>query len=72
VAIGNIALDLFGQARTLLTYAGEVEGAGRDGRSQRFILPADGESVLDATLRVRPDAPYACKNAVCGTCRVIW
>jgi ring-1,2-phenylacetyl-CoA epoxidase subunit PaaE len=40
-----------------------------DGRSQRFILPADGESVLDATLRVRPDAPYACKNAVCGTCR---
>jgi ring-1,2-phenylacetyl-CoA epoxidase subunit PaaC len=30
VAIGNIALDLFGQARTLLTYAGAVEGAGRD------------------------------------------
>jgi ring-1,2-phenylacetyl-CoA epoxidase subunit PaaC len=29
VAIGNIALDLLGQARTLLTYAGEVEGAGR-------------------------------------------
>jgi ring-1,2-phenylacetyl-CoA epoxidase subunit PaaC len=30
VAIGNIALDLLGQARTLLAYAGEVEGAGRD------------------------------------------
>lgn len=30
VAIGNIALDLLGQARSLLTYAGEVEGAGRD------------------------------------------
>jgi ring-1,2-phenylacetyl-CoA epoxidase subunit PaaC len=29
VALGNIALDLLGQARTLLTYAGEVEGAGR-------------------------------------------
>ena len=28
VAIGNIALDLLGQARTLLTYAGAVEGAG--------------------------------------------
>jgi ring-1,2-phenylacetyl-CoA epoxidase subunit PaaE len=40
-----------------------------DGRSQRFILPADGESILDATLRIRPDAPYACKNGVCGTCR---
>jgi ring-1,2-phenylacetyl-CoA epoxidase subunit PaaC len=30
VALGNIALDLLGQARTLLTYAGELEGAGRD------------------------------------------
>jgi ring-1,2-phenylacetyl-CoA epoxidase subunit PaaC len=30
VALGNIALDLLGQARTLLTYAGEVENAGRD------------------------------------------
>jgi ring-1,2-phenylacetyl-CoA epoxidase subunit PaaC len=29
VALGNIALDLLGQARTLLTYAGEAEGAGR-------------------------------------------
>jgi ring-1,2-phenylacetyl-CoA epoxidase subunit PaaC len=30
VALGNIALDLLGQARTLLSYAGAVEGAGRD------------------------------------------
>ncbi|HYO34276.1 MAG TPA: 1,2-phenylacetyl-CoA epoxidase subunit PaaC [Nocardioidaceae bacterium] len=30
VALGNIALDLLGQARTLLTYAGHVEGAGRN------------------------------------------
>jgi ring-1,2-phenylacetyl-CoA epoxidase subunit PaaC len=29
VALGNIALDLLGQARALLTYAGEVEGRGR-------------------------------------------
>ena len=29
IALGNIALDLLGQARTLLTYAGELEGAGR-------------------------------------------
>jgi ring-1,2-phenylacetyl-CoA epoxidase subunit PaaC len=28
VALGNIALDLLGQARSLLTYAGEVEGGG--------------------------------------------
>ena len=29
IALGNIGLDLIGQARTLLTYAGEVEGRGR-------------------------------------------
>jgi ring-1,2-phenylacetyl-CoA epoxidase subunit PaaC len=29
VALGNIGLDLLGQARPLLTYAGQVEGAGR-------------------------------------------
>lgn len=29
MALSNIALDLIGQARLLLTYAGEVEGAGR-------------------------------------------
>lgn len=30
VALANIALDTLGQARLLLTYAGELEGAGRD------------------------------------------
>ena len=30
VALANIGLDQLGQARTLLAYAGEVEGAGRD------------------------------------------
>jgi ring-1,2-phenylacetyl-CoA epoxidase subunit PaaE len=29
----------------------------------------DGESLLDAVLRGRSDAPYACKGGVCGTCR---
>ena len=40
-----------------------------DGRSQTFVLPSDGASILDATLRYRADAPFACKNGVCGTCR---
>jgi ring-1,2-phenylacetyl-CoA epoxidase subunit PaaE len=40
-----------------------------DGRAQTFVLPEDGASILDATLRHRPDAPFACKNGVCGTCR---
>src|SRR4029079_1542397 len=29
IALTNIGLDLLGQARSLLTYAGELEGAGR-------------------------------------------
>lgn len=40
-----------------------------DGRSSSFSLGAGGEPVLDAALRVRGDAPYACKDGVCGTCR---
>jgi ring-1,2-phenylacetyl-CoA epoxidase subunit PaaE len=40
-----------------------------DGRSQTFVLPEDGASILDTTLRYRADAPFACKNGVCGTCR---
>jgi ring-1,2-phenylacetyl-CoA epoxidase subunit PaaE len=39
-----------------------------DGRSTTFPMPAEG-SVLDAVLAVRPDAPYACRGGVCGTCR---
>ena len=26
--------------------------------------------MLDAVLTVRPDAPFACRNGVCGTCRM--
>jgi ring-1,2-phenylacetyl-CoA epoxidase subunit PaaE len=40
-----------------------------DGRSTTFTLPFGAESVLDATLKQRPDAPFACKGGVCGTCR---
>jgi ring-1,2-phenylacetyl-CoA epoxidase subunit PaaE len=52
-----------------------VEGEGAkvtitlDGRRSSFTLPADGPAVLDAALRVRADAPFACKGGVCGTCR---
>jgi ring-1,2-phenylacetyl-CoA epoxidase subunit PaaC len=37
IALGNIALDLLGQARTLLTYAGELEGTGRDEDALAFL-----------------------------------
>jgi ring-1,2-phenylacetyl-CoA epoxidase subunit PaaE len=48
-------------------------GAGKltftlDGRTSEVDLgPAD--TLLDAVLRVRPDAPFACRGGVCGTCR---
>ena len=40
-----------------------------DGRATSLRLARDGEPILDAVLRARPDAPYACKGGVCGTCR---
>ena len=40
-----------------------------DGRTSTFTLTPGVESILDAALRVRGDAPYACKGGVCGTCR---
>ncbi len=40
-----------------------------NGRSSRLPVDGDTETVLDAVLRTRPDAPYACKGGVCGTCR---
>ncbi|HEY6379647.1 MAG TPA: 1,2-phenylacetyl-CoA epoxidase subunit PaaE [Candidatus Dormibacteraeota bacterium] len=40
-----------------------------DGRASTFALDPNGERILDAALRVRSDAPFACKGGVCGTCR---
>ncbi|MFH8404660.1 2Fe-2S iron-sulfur cluster-binding protein [Streptomyces sp. NPDC018019] len=39
-----------------------------DGRAGSWPV-LDGESLLEAVLRNRADAPYACKGGVCGTCR---
>jgi ring-1,2-phenylacetyl-CoA epoxidase subunit PaaE len=40
-----------------------------DGRTTRFEMPTRAETILDATLRARPDAPFACTGGVCGTSR---
>lgn len=39
-----------------------------DGRGGTWPVH-EGESLLETVLRNRPDAPYACKGGVCGTCR---
>ncbi|WP_328537785.1 2Fe-2S iron-sulfur cluster-binding protein [Streptomyces sp. NBC_00344] len=38
------------------------------GRSGNWPV-READSLLDTVLRARPDAPYACKGGVCGTCR---
>ena len=59
--------------RTPTQTAGETTGAEvtitLDGRRSSFTLAPEGPSVLEAALAVRPDAPFACKGGVCGTCR---
>lgn len=40
------------------------------GRTSTFEL-YEGDSVLDAVQRVRPDAPFSCRSGVCSTCQAI-
>ena len=40
-----------------------------DGRSFDFDLKMDGDSVLDAALKLGADLPFACKGGVCASCR---
>jgi ring-1,2-phenylacetyl-CoA epoxidase subunit PaaE len=49
--------------------AGSTVSIVLDGRTTRFAMPPDGRSILEAALEMRPDAPFACKGGVCGTCR---
>jgi len=57
VALGNIALDLLGQARTLLTYAGELEGAGRTEDDLAFLR--DEREFLNVHLVEQPNEDFA-------------
>jgi ring-1,2-phenylacetyl-CoA epoxidase subunit PaaE len=40
-----------------------------DGRTTVIEMPSRAETILAATLRARPDAPFSCTGGVCGTCR---
>jgi ring-1,2-phenylacetyl-CoA epoxidase subunit PaaE len=60
-AAGAAAQEDAGAAQTAVT-------AVLDGRTTGLGV-SPNERILDALLRVRRDAPYACKGGVCGTCR---
>lgn len=62
-----------GQAQRLVVDASAAPAATvtvtLDGRTTVVPMPSLDETLLDATLRLRPDAPFSCTNGVCGTCR---
>lgn len=57
VALANIALDLLGQARSLLTYAGEVEGRGRDEDALAYLR--DDREFRNVLLAEQPNGDFA-------------
>ena len=57
VALANVALDLLGQARTLLGYAGEVEGAGRDEDDLAYLR--DDRDFRNVQLAEIPNGDFA-------------
>ncbi|MEV0327169.1 1,2-phenylacetyl-CoA epoxidase subunit PaaC [Micromonospora echinospora] len=57
VALANIALDQLGAARLLLTYAGELEGAGRDEDALAFLR--DDRAFRNCLLVELPNGDFA-------------
>ena len=57
LALGNIALDLIGQARGLYQYAGALEGAGRD--EDALAYHRDARGYLNLTLVEQPNGDFA-------------
>jgi ring-1,2-phenylacetyl-CoA epoxidase subunit PaaC len=57
VALANVALDLFGQAKLWLEYAGEIEGAGRDADALAFHR--DSSDFRNVLLVEQPNGNFA-------------
>ena len=36
-----------------------------------MVVTVPADTVLDAVLRARPEAPFACRGGICGTCRAM-
>jgi ring-1,2-phenylacetyl-CoA epoxidase subunit PaaC len=57
LGLANLSLDLIGQARLLFTYAGELEGKGRDEDQLAFLR--DGTDFFNVTLAEQPNGDFA-------------
>lgn len=57
MALSNVALDLLGQTRMWLTYAGELEGQGRD--EDRLAFHRDAHDYRNVLLVEQPNGSYA-------------
>lgn len=57
LALANLALDFIGQARLLLSYAGEVEGRGRDEDALAFLR--DAPEFMNLALAEQPNGDFA-------------
>lgn len=40
-----------------------------DGATRNFTMPRNGQTILEAAIEAKLDAPYSCKAGVCSTCR---
>jgi ring-1,2-phenylacetyl-CoA epoxidase subunit PaaC len=56
LGLANIALDLIGQARLLLAYAGEIEGRGRDEDALAFLR--DAHEFCNVSLAEQPNGDF--------------
>jgi ring-1,2-phenylacetyl-CoA epoxidase subunit PaaC len=56
LGLANLALDLIGQARLLLSYAGELEGRGRDEDALAFLR--DAHEFLNLALVEQPNGDF--------------
>lgn len=56
LALANVALDLIGQARLLLTHAGQIEGRGRDEDALAFLR--DAPEFCNVSLAEQPNGDF--------------
>ena len=60
IALTNVALDLVGQSRALLTHAGQLEGCGHDEDQLAFLR--DERDYLNLTLVELPNSPQGART----------